>query len=54
MPEYLVSWEMTVEASSPEEAAKEAREILLDPQNIASVFVIDGVEIDALEVSNEN
>lgn len=35
---YLVTWEIEVEADSPEEAAVEAREIQLDDCSTATVF----------------
>jgi len=36
--DYLVTWNITVEAESPEEAAKLAREIQLDPDSSALFF----------------
>ncbi len=55
MSEYLVKWEMSFEATSPEGAARQARQILLDPDNIASVFTVNNKEIDTLEgEDNEN
>lgn len=51
--EYLVTWEMTIEADTPEEAARKALEIHRDPESIATVFTVtefDGgfgvVEVD--------
>ncbi len=38
MTECLVSWDIEIEADSPQEAAKLAREIQLDPDNIATHF----------------
>lgn len=41
MPTYHVTWEIDIEADSPEEAATVARYIQLDPENIATVFAVD-------------
>lgn len=64
MPEYRVKWEMDVEADTPEEAARVARDYQLDPEAIVGVFDVykrDGhggnehpptrvrVDLDALE-----
>ena len=38
MTEYLVTWSMPIEASSPIEAAKQALTIQRDPESIATVF----------------
>ena len=39
---YTVTWEINEEADSPEEAARQARVRLLDPNSIADIFeVID-------------
>jgi hypothetical protein len=54
MPDYHVSWEIDgIDAESPEDAARECREMLLDPANTASIFHVtsddgDSVEIDTL------
>ena len=40
MKEYKVIWEIEVIASSPEHAANLAKEIQLDKENLASVFLI--------------
>jgi hypothetical protein len=52
MKEYTVKWEMQLYASSPQEAAEEAREIQLDIYSEATFFdvedssgVITGVEL---------
>lgn len=37
---YLVIWEIDIEATSPEAAAERAREIQLDPTNIATFFQV--------------
>ena len=44
MANYLIRWEIEVEAESPEEAILEARAIQLDPNSTADEFevVIDG------------
>lgn len=38
MPEYRVTWDIDIEADSPEEAAKKALEIQRRPDSIATVF----------------
>jgi hypothetical protein len=40
MSEYLVRWEIEVEANSPEEAAQEALEIQRDPFHEATAFEV--------------
>lgn len=40
MKKYLVTWEIDIEASTPEEAARKALEIQRDPSSIALVFVV--------------
>ena len=40
MTEYLVTWTIHICADSPKEAAKEAHEIQLDQDNIATVFEV--------------
>ena len=54
--EYLVTWQIDITASSPEEAAHKARAIQLNPDSIADVFIIkahqseDFVTIDLSEM----
>lgn len=38
MPEYRVTWEMDIEADTPQDAAKQARQYQLDPTAIVGVF----------------
>jgi hypothetical protein len=40
---YLVTWTMDFEADDPIEAAKEARELLLDPQATCTVFQVQKI-----------
>ncbi len=40
LKKYLVTWEIDIEASTPEEAARKALEIQRDPSSIALVFVV--------------
>lgn len=40
MREYVVTWRIDIEADSPEEAARKAREIQLRPNSIANVFTV--------------
>ncbi len=37
---YLVSWDIDIDADSPEEAAQMAREIQLDPESFATIFMV--------------
>lgn len=49
MAEYLVTWEVELDASSPEAAAKLARQYQLDEASAATVFYVydkDGVRHD--------
>lgn len=46
---YLVTWEIEIEASSPKEAAKEALRIQRNPESIATVF--DTFDEDGEKVS---
>ena len=38
MPEFVVRWEINIDAKTPEEAAREALTIMLDPESTATVF----------------
>lgn len=38
MPDYLVMWEIDINAKSPEAAAAKALEIQRDPNSVATVF----------------
>jgi 2-hydroxychromene-2-carboxylate isomerase len=40
MTTYRVSWDIDIDADSPEEAAKIARECQLDPASLATVFIV--------------
>lgn len=40
MPTYLVTWEIDIFADSPEDAAKQAREIQLDRTSLATHFTV--------------
>lgn len=51
MPDYRVSWEIDIVAASPEDAARQAREIQLRPSSIANVFdVSDGEDITRVDL----
>jgi hypothetical protein len=39
---YRVQWEIDIEADTPEDAARQAFEIMHDPTSIASVFDVKG------------
>ena len=52
--EYLVEWKIEIDADSPEEAARLARAIQLDPQNDADHFTVyddhdEPIEVNALD-----
>lgn len=40
MPSYHVSWEIELDAGSPEEAAAEALSVHRDPGSMATVFIV--------------
>jgi len=40
MPDYLVTWEIELYAASPEEAVRQALEIICDDLSIAHVFKV--------------
>lgn len=40
MPSYCVTWEIDIDADTPEEAAKLAQEIQQDPDSTATVFLV--------------
>ena len=40
MSEYVVKWQMEIEADSHQEAAEEARKIQLDPNSEATFFYV--------------
>jgi hypothetical protein len=42
MDEYLVTWRIELSANSPEDAARQAREIQLDPDSTALVYRVSG------------
>jgi hypothetical protein len=55
MPEYRVSWEIDIDASSPEEAARQALAIHRDRFSIATVFAVtddrgDITHVDLTEI----
>lgn len=41
MPQYIVTWQVEIEADSPEAAAQQAREIQLDPTTEGATFIVD-------------
>ena len=62
MTTYRVVWEIDIEADTPADAARQAREIQLDPTNIASCFHVfksrggeldEAVSIDVLAKEGE-
>jgi hypothetical protein len=42
MDEYLVTWRIELSANSPEDAARQAREIQLDPDSTPLVYRVSG------------
>jgi hypothetical protein len=44
--DYLVSWEINIEAKSPREAAEKALKIQRNPESIATVFQVWAEDID--------
>ena len=47
MPEYIVRWEIDIDADSPREAAEKALEVVRDPASIATFFQV--LDRDSLE-----
>lgn len=47
MSDFLVRWEINIEADSPREAAENALEIQRDPSSIATVFNVWGLPKDS-------
>jgi hypothetical protein len=48
--EYRVTWTIDLEAESPLEAAKLSREIQLDPNSIATHFVVSDEDGNCVEI----
>ena len=46
MTEFLVSWVISVDADSPEEAAAKARAIQMDPHSMATLFDVTPQALD--------
>ncbi len=46
MKSYRVTWDIAVDAKSIREAAKIAREIQLDPDRLATHFLVDGKVVE--------
>lgn len=45
MNEYHVTWEIdSIDAETPEEAARICREMLLDPSCTATIFTVEDIE----------
>lgn len=53
MPLFRVTWEIDIEADSPEDAAREALRIQRDTESIATVFDVNGTRIDLLPDQEE-
>ena len=57
MPEYKVTWTIDIVAENAVEAARKAKEIQLDPENLAVVFDVtdergDVETVDLLDIEN--
>jgi len=50
MPNYYITWDIQIEADSPEDAAREALEIQRNPESIATVFTVVDEETNAAAV----
>ena len=50
MPSYYITWDIQIEADSPEDAAREALEIQRNPESIATVFTVVDEETNAAAV----
>jgi hypothetical protein len=44
---YRVTWEIEIDATSPEEAARQAKRIQVDPESIANFFMVVGLDTEA-------
>jgi len=58
MADYFIEWTIDLEASTPEEAAREALKIMRDPESAATCFKVydeDGnpVQIDLTRIDEE-
>lgn len=47
MKTFNVLWEIEIDAETKEEAAKKALEIQRDPNSTATIFIIEGTNVDA-------
>lgn len=61
MPDYHVTWEIELYADTPEDAARQARKMQLDPDSIGDVFEVieiggDGTsrQVDLFMIDEEN
>ena len=58
--EYYIEWRIEISAQSPEEAARKARQIQLNPQSIATVFHVypsddgEAIEIDLTALDGQD
>lgn len=50
MPSYLVTWNIQVDADSPEDAALQALDTHRDPESTATVFLVTDEETNAAAV----
>ena len=54
MTNYLVAWEIDIEAETPREAAERALAIMQDPESIGTVFkVADAKEVHVVDLLDE-
>lgn len=54
MKTFNVLWEIEIDAETRKEAAKKALEIQRDPNSIATVFIVEGKEVDAALLGDED
>lgn len=53
MTEYEVVWRIDIDATSAREAARKAREIMLDPTSTATVFEVTGPATEQVDLFDE-
>lgn len=46
---FLVTWEIEIEAANAREAAAEALTIMRDPESLSTTFTVDGESVDPLD-----
>ena len=54
MPEYTVTWTIEIEAETPEQAARQARRIQLDPSNRSDHFEVTDEEGTTYDINADD